>query len=409
MKALVLAGGFPQIDLLIKLRKRKIYTVLVDYNERPIAYEFADAFYRISTLDYEAVKELAVKEEVDFIITVCTDQALLTVAKVSEELGLPSYIDYQTALSVTNKVYMKKKLAMYNVPTAKFEIIDSEDDKKSWTLSYPIIVKPVDCNSSKGVKKVNTDQELSKAMLEALNYSRTHSAIIEEFIEGRELSVDVWVSDGKSYVLDITESEKIKNSNKFVIFRTWHNYCCSKVVLKKIEEIVQQIARAFNIVNAPMLVQLLCNGDDIYVVEFSARTGGGVKHISIKKQSGFDVIEATVDLVLGRKVNINIRNAGKKYEVDEYIYCKPGVYEHLEGFDELKEKGVIDEFYVFKSPGSVFESIESSGDRVAGFTISDKDIEHLKQKHVIVNETVKVIAKNGEDIMNHELLMDFMV
>ena len=45
---------------------------------------------------YDKISALS-REKVDFIITVCTDQALLTMAKVSEELGLPCYIDYETA------------------------------------------------------------------------------------------------------------------------------------------------------------------------------------------------------------------------------------------------------------------------------------------------------------------------
>ena len=108
MKALVLAGGLPQIALLNDLKSRGITTVLADYYENPVAKPYADIFYRESTLDLDAIRRVAKEEKVDFITTVCTDQALLTVAKISEELGLPCYIDYETALNVTNKSYMKK-------------------------------------------------------------------------------------------------------------------------------------------------------------------------------------------------------------------------------------------------------------------------------------------------------------
>ena len=89
MKALVLAGGFPQIALLKELRKRGYKTVLADYYENPVAKPYADAFYRASTLDVAAITEIAKDENVDFLITACTDQALLTVAKVSQDLNLP--------------------------------------------------------------------------------------------------------------------------------------------------------------------------------------------------------------------------------------------------------------------------------------------------------------------------------
>ena len=96
MKALVLAAGLPQIALIHDIKSRGIEVVLADYYPNPIAKPYADKFYQISTLDIPAVTELAKTEKVDFILTVCTDQAMLTVANVSEKLGLPCYIDYQT-------------------------------------------------------------------------------------------------------------------------------------------------------------------------------------------------------------------------------------------------------------------------------------------------------------------------
>ena len=108
MKALVLAGGFPQIALINEIKSRGIEVVLADYYAEPVAKKYADIFYQVSTLDVDGIREVAKKEKADFLITACTDQALLTVARVSEELGLPCYIDYKTALNVTNKAYMKE-------------------------------------------------------------------------------------------------------------------------------------------------------------------------------------------------------------------------------------------------------------------------------------------------------------
>ena len=107
MKALVLAGGLPQIELIKRLKQRDYYIILADYTNHPIAESYADKFYQESTLDVEAMRKIAVSEKVDLIITVCTDQALNTVALLSEELGLPCYIDAVTGRNVTNKKYMK--------------------------------------------------------------------------------------------------------------------------------------------------------------------------------------------------------------------------------------------------------------------------------------------------------------
>lgn len=407
MKALVLAGGFPQIDLINKLKVRGIETILADYYSHPVARDYADKFYRISTLDVDAIRKLAVDEQVDFIITVCTDQALLTMAKVSEELFLPCYLDYTMARNVTNKSFMKQVFLKYGIPSAKFAISDAIEKINIADWQYPIIVKPVDCNSSKGVRRIDDKEQLVSAFNDAIYLSRTKTAIIEEFIAGKELSVDVYVENGQAIVLDVTTSEKIKDKDRFIIFRTWHPAQISITTYKKIQTVSQQIANAFQIKNSPMLIQMLTDGENIFVIEFSARTGGGVKHLSIMRRAGVDVISSVIELTLGNKPHIEVKKPSAKYMVDEYIYCKPGVFDHIEGFDELKKENVLVDYYVFRGKGSTFNSINNSGDRVGGFSIQSNTLEELREKHDRANRSVRVVSVSGEDIMRHDLLAGF--
>ena len=127
MKILVLAGGFDQIALIKELKKRGHSVVLVDYFENPPAKQFADKHIVASTLDMDRVEQIAISESVDLICTACTDQALLTVACVSEKLSLPCYLSYQTALNVTNKSYMKDVFMKHGIPTSKYTILSNVD------------------------------------------------------------------------------------------------------------------------------------------------------------------------------------------------------------------------------------------------------------------------------------------
>ena len=140
MKALVVAGGIAQAALINDLKSRGIYTILADRNPKAYAVPYADAFYPISTLDIDAIKQLAIDEKVDMVITACADQVLLVVAKVSEELGLPCYIDYNTALLVSDKKYMKEIFVKNNVPTAKHTVMAELDESKLAGFEYPLIV-----------------------------------------------------------------------------------------------------------------------------------------------------------------------------------------------------------------------------------------------------------------------------
>lgn len=407
MKALVLAGGFPQIALINELKKRGIFTLLADYYENPVAKPYCDKFYQASTLDVEAIRNVAVEEKVDFIITACTDQALLTVAKVSEDLGLPCYIDYKTALNVTNKQYMKKVFAENGVPTAKHTVMGVFDEEKIKDMTYPLIVKPVDCNSSKGVKKVLNKEELIPAFEAAVNYSRTDTAIVEEFVEGEELSADIYIENGVAKLLSISTLDKIPDNDKFVIFRGFYSYEKTEKVRQIVEKTAQQIADAFGLKNSPMLIQMIYDGEKVSVLEFSARTGGGVKYRLIQRASGFDVLSAVIDLTLGKFPTVNATEPENRFIANEFIYCKPGIFEKLNGFEELKNEGIIADYYLFKWKGAEFDTIGNSGDRIAGFTVQADNLKELKEKHFEAIERMEVLDISGNNMMRKDLLENF--
>lgn len=404
MKALVLAGGLPQTALIQELKSRGIITVLADYFPDPVAKPYADIFYQVSTLDIPAITDVAVKEQVDFLITVCTDQALLTVAQVSEALGLPCYIDHQTALNVTNKSYMKRVFAEKGVSTSKFSVMAKLDGEAIKDLRYPLIVKPVDCNSSKGVKRVDSFSQLAEAFDEAVKLSRTDTAIVEEFIDGPELSVDVYVENGVAHLLSVSQLDKIPEKDKFIIFRSKAPIDLPDKVYEQIRVTAQQIADAFGLKNSPMLIQMISDGERAYVLEFSARTGGGEKFVMIKRVCGFDVIKAVVDLTLGMNPSVDTSVQKKKYFASEFIYCNAGVFDKIVGDEKLLENGVLCDFYKFRSSGTAFEEIKNSGDRVAGYSMIADSQEELEQKHSVAVNTLKVLNINGEDMMRRDLL-----
>lgn len=407
MKALVLAGGVPQIALIEDLKKRGITTILCDYYENSVARSHADVFYQVSTLDIEGITNVAVKEKVDFLITVCTDQALLTVASVSKALNLPCYIDDKTALNVTNKSYMKEVFVRNDIPTARHVVRAELDCACPEEMNYPLIVKPVDCNSSKGVRRVENDAELQEAFDEAVRLSRTKTAVIEEYIEGTELSVDVFVEEGHAHVLCVSELEKIPENDKFVIFRTKCPAAVSDKGMERIGVVAQRIADAFALKNSPMLIQMINRGDEMYVLEFSARTGGGEKFRLIKDVTGFDVVSAVVDLTLGKTPHVKPFTC-ETYYVNEFIYCHPGVFDRLSGFEELKKEGVLKEYFQFKWRGAEFDSVSNSGDRVAGFTLCGNSIEEVMMKHRRAATELKVLDMAGNDMMRHDIMSELV-
>lgn len=375
---------------------------MVDYLENPPAKTYADKHIVASTLDIDRVEEIAVAEKVDLVCTACTDQALLTVAKVSEKLGLPCYISYQTGLNVTNKSYMKKVLMSNKIPTAKFIILDKVDMGAIQDFKYPLVVKPVDCNSSKGVKRIDSAEELPKYLKEAINFSRTKTAIVEEFKIGEEISADFYIENGVAKYLSATNSFKIPNRKSFTILGSAYPVVDEQQKIKLID-IATNIAKAFELDNCPLLIQLIANGNDINVIEFSARMGGGSKYKLIEVLSGVNIMSKYVDRILGAYPSVE-PSKQVNYCKMVYTYCTPGVIDHVEGLDEMKANKVVDEYFLYKTKGMEITHSETSGDRPAGYLVTADTEEELNAKIKEVDNRIKVVDMKGADILIHNLV-----
>lgn len=406
MKALVVAGGLAQIELINQLKERGITTVLIDGNPNALARPYADKFYQMAIFDIEAVKNLAVEEKVDFLITCCADQVLLVVAQVSEMLGLPCYIDYQTGQNVSDKKYMKRIFQENNIPTSRHVELTELDWERIKELQYPIVVKPVDAYSSRGVRKAQDPEELERYFNEAAQISRAGGVIVEEFVSGTEISVDVYVEDGVAKVLCVSNSEKIADADRFIIFRGRYPVAASDEILEQIRVVAQQIADAFQLKDSPMLIQMINTGERVSVLEFCARTGGNMKYLLIKRSCGFDVIKAVIDLAVGLKPHVELCEPENKYIVNDFIYCKPGVFDRFAGVEEMLEQGVITDFRPLRPRGFQVFGVRSSSDRIAGFTVQADTLEEFNRKHRIAVENLKVLDVEGNDIMRRDLLPD---
>lgn len=403
MKILVLAGGFDQIALIQELQSRGHDVILADYLNNPPAKSFVSQHFQISTLDENAVLNLAREEKVDLITTACTDQALLTVARVSKELGTPCYIDDETALKVTNKEYMKQAFINYGIPTAKSKIFNNDGAINKIDFSdfrYPLVVKPCDCNSSKGVKKVEKSSELDTAIVEALKLSRSQKVIIEEFLEGMEISIDVWKDNEDAKILSISTSEKIKNNdNAFTIFKSKYPVSMSEIAMANIKSIARKICAAFKLNNCPVLIQAVLNGDSIDVIEFSARMGGGSKYKLIEYMSGVNIIKTYVSRVLGDDNQIITPKYSNKYLELIYVYAYNGIYKEILGKEALIKNKVINELFVYKEPGSIIEKHTTSSDRVFGFLVQGDTIDELNKKINLAVNKFDISDIHGNSIM----------
>lgn len=405
-KIMILAGGNDQAELIEELRRQlngDVYIYLIDMNPNAKAVPYADEFLQISTMDRELVLKAAKEKHIDMILTACGDQPLSTMVYVSEQLNLPCYLNSKLVKELTNKKYMKKRMLDLDIPSSKHIVLkEGQDLTPIENLCFPLVVKPVDSNGSKGVKKVETKEELEESMKEALRFSLSGDIIVEEFNEGPEISIDVYIENGVAKLLSVIELNKIKeNKSSFTILQS--NFPPSfDYNPQKIVEIAQKIADGYGLKNTPLLIQAIYTDKGLRIIEFSARMGGGSKFKSIKHYSGVDIMKTYVSMVLGDKPHVE-PDILVNYASMCYVYCNPGIYESINGLDNAKRYKYIDFYFTYKIPGSEIIKSDTSSDRVAGFMVSGKTKEEVNDKIHYVDNAIKVIDKNGKDIMKHDI------
>lgn len=402
-KAIVLGGTNAHIDLINKLKNRGYYIYLIDYLDNPIAKEYADRHIKESTLDKEKVLKLAIELNVELVIATSVDQANITACYVMEKLGLYVPYSYKTSLEVTNKISMKKKMIINDISTAKL-IVSNFHTNNMNNINYPIIVKPANCNGSKGVHIVKNYEEYIKYYKEAKSLSRTDEVIVEEYLEGIEIGCDCFISKGKAIILTIRQRNKIEvlDSSLQQIKGTICPAEISKEIEKKIQKIMQSIADVFGLDNTPLMAQLIVNEKGVYVIEFAPRIGGGESGKFIKEITNFDIVEAAIDSYLGNNVDVQVITKYKYYS-DVLIYGKSGIFEKLIGFEDKKIKDKIEYYVQYKTKGSNISDELVSANRIAAFVTSANTIIELKEKINTIIDNIDVYDNNNNSIILREI------
>jgi len=405
--AIVLGGTFPHISLLEKLKERGYYTVLIDFFANPPAKPYADEHVIASTLDKETVLEISKQKEATLVISAYIDQANVTACYVAEKLNLPHPYSYETALNVTNKLLMKSLMINNNIPTSKFVVITNIDECADIDLTFPVIVKPTDSNSSKGVRKANSLVELKSYAEKAFEISRNRKVIIEEYIIGKEIGIDCYISNGKATVLITKERRKIPavlNQNEQIFGCIWP-ISKSDSDFKLFEQVAERIAMVFGLNNTPLMIQAIVNQGGLNVIEFGARFGGGESFRIIKLATGFEPTSAVIDSYLGNEFAVK-HEIPDFYYADNFIYAKQGPFSEILGYESLLDDNIIEYIDPYKTKGALIGDELSSNNRVGVFTVKAKDKRSLMKKINSVLSNIDVIDLNGKSIMNRDIYLN---
>lgn len=403
--AVVLGGTAPHKELIRKLKGRGYYVVLIDYRDNPPAACDADIHLQESTFDEEAVIRICREYEADICICTCVDQAYVIACRVSEKLGLPHPYSSETATLIANKISMKKFLTAHAIPTARHAVMEEGAIPDISSLRFPLIVKPSDSYSSNKVRRVGNPLELGESIEAAINYSRCKKAIVEEYIDGREISAYFRITEGLAECLMITE--KVNWQDKYTgVIKNHTAFTCldeSSVIQNGINEIGQQIGDVFGLNNTFMFFQGIITGKEVYVIEFAPRLGGGASFESLKLFTGIDVTELSIDYWLSnRKINYK-KNEIRKGLCIIHIYGKNGVYDHTIGIESLERMAEIKAIYFDRAKGETIDSSRQSSSRVLFIVFETESREAAKKTIDRIYESIDIIDIDGNSILDRDI------
>ena len=199
-RLLVLGAGPAQLGLLEAARARgDVDVIAVDRDPQAVGFALADERAVLSSEDEEAVDRLARAREVDGLVSPGSDWPVGIAARVAERIGLPHPIDGRTGSVATSKARQREAFAAAGVPHARAL------DPRSGELPFPVVVKAVDRQGQRGLALVERRDELDSAVRAALAESRGGGVLVEEHVEGPEVTVNAFSLDGRFAPLTVTD------------------------------------------------------------------------------------------------------------------------------------------------------------------------------------------------------------
>lgn len=304
-KIAVIGANAPLIPFYKHARELDIYIIGIAWEEGAVCKKYCDKFYPISFADKEAVLEVCRKENIDGITSFSLESALPTVIYVATQMGLVSN-DMDCLELTLNKFTMRSAFEKAGVPVPKYYLVRSFSELEKIDIQYPAIIKPVDSGGSQGVNKVHDLQELKDAYAYAENRSRTHTVIVEEFVDGREFSVEYLTCNGVHYNLQITD--KVTSGPPHFVEMQHHQPAdISDEVAARIRSMVEKALSVLKITNSPSHTEIKLNSKgELYIIEVGPRMGGDyITSDLVRLSTGYDMVHGTINLALGQFIPPN--------------------------------------------------------------------------------------------------------
>jgi len=390
---LIIGGGVLQHQTLLECNNLGLGKILVDADpgcfcaKSPLFNE--DYFIQASTKDpkevLSQVKKWLKKNKKVKIVGVYTQgcDVAVTVSYVAKKLGLPS-IGNDVAFKSNNKIAMRKAFEKGGIPQPKFG-----------SVKLPCVVKPSDNCASRGVTIVRDVRDMDKAIVMASVNSSNREYIVEEFIDGKEYSVDTVVYKGIVYPGGISDRVFLDKNEYAVQDGSITPSFLPESKQNMMYYVMQECADALGVKWGALKGDLIVDKDGhVKVLEVCTRLSGGFDSQYRKPYSyGINLIKATIDLACGKELDFrDLIPKWVKYSQTFTVFPKPGVIKEIRGEEKLRNIPGIKQYFITKHVGELVE-YKTCADRVIHIIACANTYKELQETIQKARKTIQFITE----------------
>jgi len=272
-KVLYLGGTHADIPLISRIKEMGMYVITIGLNESGLGHKYSDEYIKADFSDNIQVLSIAKERNVDFIVPSCSDFATLTASYVSNELGLPGYDRYETSKIIHNKNLFRQFCLTNNINVPKvFKVDNLVHQADIFQEYYPLIVKPVDADSGKGISRVDHFSQLNEAIKLAKAASRSKEIVVEQFISGSKHAASIIIENKEIEFIFIDDEQYYLN--KYMVAAASHPSKYYSEFNVVITSEIKKLIKLLNLVDGLLHVQFIFKDGLVYLIEACRRPPG---------------------------------------------------------------------------------------------------------------------------------------
>lgn len=351
-KILVLGGSAATIHVTKFAKEMGAFVYVIDNNDDGPAKQIADATDIISTTDYKAICDFIKDNSIDGVFAGASEFNIVNSMNVSKLAGLPFYCTKEQWDICQDKRNFKDFCRKYNLPG-----VPEYSGDNILEIDFPVIVKPVDGCSSRGINICWNTNELNIAKQEALDASKSKKILIEKYINNGGTTIDAkYVAiDGEYYLEAIGDRYVVKGG--LITAISFYPSIHYDRWINNVHPYVANAFKSIGLLNGAFFFQAISDNTNIYIYEMGLRVSGGMIYNMTEAATGQNVLKmlihhtATGQMCEPSDINkINPLFNGK-YASTISFPLSVGVISSVNGFNEIKKIPEVIDVTCFYSEG----------------------------------------------------------